>query len=285
MNVYEIITEQIISQLEKGVVPWHKPWNSAGVEPTNLVSKKAYRGINPFLLNAASYSSPYWLTYSQCNELGGHVNKGEKASMVVFWKMNTYSKEDDQGEVTEKQIPFLRYYNVFNTDQCTLPDSKKPVTGESKPEVLPIAACEKVVAGMPTKPELRHKEARAYYSPNWDFVNMPKKNLFDGPEEYYSTLFHELTHSTGHEKRVNRKGVNGSNGDWSAFGSAPYAQEELVAEMGAAFLCGHTGIVNKTVDNSVAYIANWLTKLKNDKKMVIYAASQAQKAADFILGK
>ena len=283
VNVYEIITDQIISQLEKGVVPWHKPWNSAGVEPTNLVSKKAYRGINTFLLNAMSYSSPYWLTYNQCTEMGGHVNKGEKSSMVVFYKLNTYSQEGEGGEITEKHIQFLRYYNVFNIEQCELPEGKSP-TMTTRPEVPIIEACEKIVHSMPLKPEVKHGGSRACYFPFLDYINMPRKDFFDGSEEYYSTLFHELTHSTGHTKRVGRKNVEGA-GDWSAFGSAPYAQEELVAEMGAAFLCGHAGIVNKTVDNSAAYIGSWLRKLKNDKKMVIYAASQAQKAADFVLNK
>jgi len=126
---------------------------------------------------------------------------------------------------------------------------------------------------------------RAFYSPDGDYVGMPEPELFRTPEDYYSVLFHELTHSTGHESRLNRKGVTGSDGLWSAFGSQPYSQEELVAEMGAAFLCGQAGIVERTIDNSVAYIRSWLQRLKDDRRLIVQAAAQAQKASDFILAR
>jgi antirestriction protein ArdC len=180
----------------------------------------------------------------------------------------------------------LRYYTVFNVSQCDgLDESKIPVLAKRYNEIEALEQCETVIEHMPKRPVITYHEQRAYYSPSSDYVNMPRKESFDGSAEYYSTLFHELTHSTGHETRVNRKGVSGSDGSWSAFGSTPYAKEELVAEMGASFLCGICEIENKTIDNSAAYIKSWLHKLKDDKKMVIIAAAQAQKAVDFILGK
>lgn len=138
---------------------------------------------------------------------------------------------------------------------------------------------------MPKRPEIKHGLAQAFYSPGGDFVGMPSPEDFKSGEEFYSTLLHELTYSTGHETRLNRKGVMGTDGNWSAFGSNPYAKEELVAEMGAAFLCGEAGIVERVIDNSAAYVASWLQRLKNDCKLVVQAAAQAQHAADFILGK
>ena len=138
---------------------------------------------------------------------------------------------------------------------------------------------------MPKRPEIRLGGDRACYLPNLDRVDMPKAESFRSGQEYYSVLFHELTHSTGHRDRLNRKGVSGTDGEWSAFGSSPYAKEELVAEMGSAFLCGQVGIVDRTLENSASYISSWLEKLRNDKKLVVHAASAAQRASDFILGK
>lgn len=277
MNVYEIVTEEILARLEKGEIPWIKPWTGGGY-PKNLVSKKEYRGINVFMLAASCYTSPYWLSYKQCQDLGGQVRKGEKSTLVVFWKQLPIKEEGSNGEITEKSLPFLRYYRVFNVDQCD--GLKLPDEGISNPDFQPIDACEDVVNGMPKKPLVNHREARAYYHPSEDFVNMPPKESFTKEEYYYSVLFHELGHSTGHEKRLARK----AQGDWSAFGGEKYSKEELVAEMTAAFLCGHCKIERETIDNSVAYIQSWSKKLKEDKKMVVLAAAQAQKAADYIRG-
>ena len=136
---------------------------------------------------------------------------------------------------------------------------------------------------MPRRPAIRHGLDRAFYSPAADSVGMPSPERFDTPENYYNVLFHELTHSTGHESRLNRKGVSGTDGQWAGFGSQSYSKEEMVAEMGAAFLCGQAGIVERTIDNSAAYLRSWLERLKNDCRLVVQAAAQAQKAADFIL--
>jgi len=281
-QVYSLITDRIINMLEAGTVPWHKPWNGS---QQNLVSKKDYRGINPLLLSSMHFSSPYWLSYKQAQSLGGQVKKGEHGTPVVFWKMLNKSDsitDDKTGDtlINPKFIPMLRYYTVFNVDQCEgIPIEKIPKLEQI--EFSPISQCEKIVSNMPKRPVIKHNEPRAYYSPMSDFVNMPKQTLFESNKEYYSTLFHELTHSTGHSSRLDRKGVT----NLCRFGSTNYSKEELVAEMGACFLCGHTGIENKTINNSASYIKSWLSHLRNDNKLVIHAAAAAQKAADFILNK
>jgi antirestriction protein ArdC len=276
-SVYQIITDRIVSLLENGTVPWHQPWNTGNQAPQNLVSKKPYRGINPFLLNSMHYASPYWLSFKQAQELGGNVKKGEKACPVVFWKWLD-GQDKETGE--KKKIPLLRYYSVFNVNQCEGIDA--PTIEGATREHSPVQAAESIVAAMPKRPEIKHGLDRAFYSPALDYVGMPNPEQFKSAEDYYSVVFHELTHSTGAESRLNRKGVASGN---QSFGSESYSKEELIAEFGAAFLCGTVGIVERTIDNSSAYIASWLQRLKNDSKLVVQAAAQAQKAADFILNK
>jgi antirestriction protein ArdC len=283
-DVYQVITDRIIAQLERGVVPWQKPWQGGEQMPRNLISRHEYRGVNVFLLHAMCFESPFWLTYKQASELGGHVKKGEHACPVVFWKR--LQKDDSSEPDGKKTIPFLRYYSVFNVAQCEdIPPDKIPVQNGNQREHCPITEAENIVAAMPKKPEIRHGGGRACYSPSLDCVTMPKPETFCSGQDYYSVLFHELTHSTGHESRLNRKGVGATDGEWSAFGSSPYAREELVAEMGAAFLSGHAGIIERTLDNSAAYIQSWLARLKEDRRLIVQAAAQAQRAADFILGR
>ena len=272
-SVYQIIAEQIIKQLESGVAPWHRPWRTE--TPRNLVSKRDYRGINVFLLASLGYGSPYWLTFKQANELGGHVRKGEHGSKVVFWKFDRYESEDADGQAVERTSAILRYYTVFNVEQCE--GIRAPESGRV---VNPIAECERIVAGMPNPPRFE-QDARAWYRPSTDSVGMPSRAAFDSAEAYYSTLFHELTHSTGHTKRIGREGIEKLN----TFGSESYSKEELVAEMGAAMLAGVAGIERRTLANSAAYLKSWIDVLKADSRMVVFAASQAQKAADYILGK
>lgn len=281
-DAYQVITDRIVGLLDKGIIPWQKPWSASQSHPQNLISRKPYRGVNVFLLHAMSYESPFWITYKQAQELGGNVRRGEKACPVVFWKwLDTH----DTASGEPKRVPFLRYYSVFNAAQCEGIESHLPKSDESKRDHNPIETAESVVAVMPKRPEIKHGLDRAFYSPSGDFVGMPSPERFRSGEDYYSVLFHELTHSTGHETRLRRKGVSASDGEWSAFGSTPYAKEELVAEMGAAFLCGHAGIVERTLENSAAYVKGWLGRLKDDPKLVVQAAAQAQKAADFILNK
>jgi antirestriction protein ArdC len=276
--VYQIITERIISLLEKGTVPWHKPWQGDSQMPKNLVSRRYYQGINLFLLHAMGYHSPFWLTFNQVIRLGGHVRKGEHACPVVFWKWLD-GEEDKQGEA--KRIPFLRYYSVFNVEQCEGLEFQVPEPEQPSRPCNPIEAAQRIVNDMPKRPLIKLGQTHAFYAPREDMVGMPWAEKFISDEEYYSTLFHELTHSTGHSSRLNRKGITERTG----FGTQNYSKEELVAEMGAAFLCGQAIIVHRTIDNSTAYIQGWLKRLKDDVRLVVQAGAQAQKATDFILGK
>jgi antirestriction protein ArdC len=281
-QVYGYITDKIMEELERGCVPWHKPWKSPdGVRvPMNYASKKPYRGVNTFLLAVsrfkAGYDSNYWLTFKQIQALGGNVH-GQRSEMVVFWKLLEKPAENPTGETDTDYIPILRYYRVFNLDQVT--GIKKP-TLENLPLFQPIKEAEEIATKYGQQLRVNHGGSRAYYQPSTDSIQMPEKQTFDNPEAYYSTLFHEFTHSTGHKSRLNRPGIVETH----YFGDEIYSKEELVAEMGAAMLCGIIGIENKTIKNSASYIQSWLGKLKDDKRLVVHAAAAAQKAADFILG-
>ena len=277
-KVYGLITEQILEALEAGVVPWREPWTlGPGMMPQN-VDGRAYNGINAFMLAMAPYQDTRWITYRKARELGGFVRKGEKSTIVVFWKPLDREVEDrDTGEKEIKTFWLLRYYRVFNVEQCDGLDLK-PM--ETPSEFDPIDAAEKIVAGMPKPPSMDHNGGdRAYYRPSADEIHLPARASFDSAEEYYSTAFHELGHSTGHKSRLNRKGIEAV----APFGSPTYSKEELVAEFAAAFLCAMAGIAN-TMDNSAAYIQGWISKLKSDKRLAVTAAGQGQKAARYILG-
>jgi len=282
-DVYQIVTDKIIAMLEKGTIPWRKPWSCVGGRPAmpmNLVSKRPYRGINVWMLASAGYQSPFWVSYKQAEKLGGSVRKGEQSTLAVFWKRGEI-EDKETGEM--KKTFLLRYYRVFNVEQCEglgkhLPKVEKP-KGKTK-KFNPIAEADKIVEGMPKRPEIRHQGDSASYSPLFDIVKMPIRETFENEPKYYTTLFHELTHSTGHASREGR--FAGCQEDAKQFGSETYAKEELVAEMGAAFLCAVSGIEN-TADHSAAYIKGWLKALKDDRKMVVHAAAAAHRAADFIL--
>ena len=275
-DVYSIVTSRIITQLEAGTVPWQKPWTNAGM-PQNLITHNPYRGINTWMLSSLGYEKNLFLTWHQIQELGASVNRGEKAHMVVFWK--TLQKDTEAPEDKPKKIPLLRYYWVFNVAQCAkIPEALIPVI--ERPNA-PIQSCEDIIKSMPLCPKIQHKDHEAYYHPIADFINMPKRKLFVNSEAYYGVLFHELTHSTGHSSRLNRKELVGSTG----FGSEPYSMEELTAEIGACFLKSHTGIITEDLVNSSAYIKGWLEQLKGDKRFIFLASSAAQKAVDFITDK
>ncbi len=267
--------------LEAGTAPWHKPWNTETGLPRSLSTGKPYRGINPFLLQvsaiAAGYSSPWWATYRQIQERGGHVRKGEHSTLVVFWKQ--YTRKAHTPEEEDHTAYVLRTYRVFNTDQAdglVLP----PVAGRTT-EFDPIAACDEAITRyFASGPRLVHGGSSACYSPSRDVVMMPERSSFENPKAYYGTLFHEATHSTGHQNRLARPDLL----EFHAFGDPSYSREELVAEMGSAFLSGHTGIATATLPNSANYLASWLRVLKSNSKLVVQAAAQAQKAADLILG-
>jgi antirestriction protein ArdC len=275
VNVYEIVTQQVLQQLEAGVAPWRKPWRTD--VPCNLITGREYRGINPFLLAPQGYGSRYWLTFKQAAKLGGHVRKGEHSSIVTFWNVGQEKLIRDANGIERRSRPFLlRFYRVFNLEQ-TEGIAEKLGLGKASPRVPSLDDCEAIVSAMPNPPK-REQSDRAWYRPSIDSVGMPSRSLFNSSEEFYSTLFHELTHSTGHASRVGREGIEQLN----AFGTESYSKEELVAEMGAAMLCGVTGIVPRTIENSAAYLKTWIERLRGDSKLIVSAASQAQKAADYI---
>lgn len=284
-DLYQEITDAIVTQLENGTVPWHKPWNAESGLPLSMSTKKPYRGINVFLLamtaSAKGYTSPYWGTFNRIKELGGSVRKGEKGTTVVFWKMLRVElrPEERHGKETHKVIPMLRYFVVFNADQADgLPERFE--ASETDSEFSPVQEAEMIVLGWTSRPKVHTGDVAAYYRPSTDSIHMPDRESFDSPEAWYSTLFHEMTHSTGHPSRLNRPTLLESH----RFGDENYSKEELVAEMGAAMLCGMSGIAQTTVPQSAAYIESWLRALRNDKKLLVAAAGQAQKAADHILG-
>ncbi|WNC17936.1 zincin-like metallopeptidase domain-containing protein [Brevibacillus brevis] len=267
-KIYEMVTERIMKMLEQGVIPWRRPWvvNAA----VSWKTQTPYRGINTLLLPAGEYA-----TWKQITEAGGHVKKGEKAHIVVFWR---WLEVEDEETGDKEKVPFLRYYSVFEINtQCEGLESKR---GEISFEHDPIAEAENIVNGFADAPEIYFSSGRAYYVPAKDYISVPPINDYPKKEEYYSTLFHEMIHSTGHKNRLNRPGIE----TVAAFGDEVYSKEELVAEIGAAMLCAKAGIDNSTIENSASYIGSWLRALKNDKKLVVQAAGLAQKGVDYILG-
>jgi len=274
IDIYKEITDKIISVLEKGdVPPWVKPWSTVDGEsavPSNFSSGKRYRGVNIISLWASQqlsgYESNRWVTFKQASEKGLQVRKGEKGTHIVFWKF--FKKKNDDGK--EEKIPMAKAYTVFNLEQCDgyepveIPPSEwdKDKEIESKIDELNV--------------NLDNKGASAFFSPKNDKITMPDEGRFENKEDYYATLLHELTHWTGHKTRLNRP-FNGG------FGSPDYAREELVAELGSAFLCAEYKLDGQLQHEE--YINNWLSILKKDKKAIIRASSLAQRASDFVLGR
>lgn len=275
-KVYEIVTDRIIEELEKGVIPWRKPWTGGRGGAYNRISRKPYSLINQMLLQ---HSGEY-ATFKQWQALGGKVRKGEKSEIVVFWKMIETETVKADGTTEKKTVPMLRYYSVFHVSQI---EGVEPL---EKPfeDVEPIEAADKIIVDYVSREGLTFVETvtdEAYYSPSRDMVQVPCKEQYGAIAEYYSTTFHELTHSTGHAKRLNRL----TTGIKAAFGGEEYSKEELTAEIGAASLLNHLGI--ETPDsfrNSAAYIQSWLKALRGDARMIVTAASRAEKAVAYILG-
>lgn len=277
-NVYEMVTARIIAELEKGNIPWEKPWTGVRSGAFNRISKKPYSLINQMLLQ---HSGEY-ATFKQWSELGGHVKKGEKSEIVVFWKIfEAEETNPETGEKETKKIPLLRYYNVFHISQV---EGVEPLASEQlNDEVEPIEEADKIITDYINREHLNFKECKsnkAYYRPSDDSVVVPLKEQYKNINEYYSTTFHELTHSTGHKNRLNRL----QTGAVAAFGSETYSKEELVAEIGSASLMNLLGIETpKTFKNSAAYIQSWLQVLRNDNKFIVSASSKAEKAVNYIL--
>ncbi|WP_262905441.1 ArdC family protein [Hymenobacter nitidus] len=276
-DVYQIVTDRVIAALEAGQIAWRKPWHAAYGLPRNYVSGRAYTGINAFLLHLVG-GTPFFLTFRQARELGGNIRKGAKGIPVIYYNVTTRT---DQQTGEEEKTPFIKYYTVFSVDdvegvEITLPEQRQDRAHQ------PLAAAEALVANWTSGPRIEHGGAQAYYAPGPDLVNLPRPETFVSGEAYYSTLFHELTHATGHASRLDRPDL----AEALRHGGRPgYAREELTAEMGAAFLCGHAGLnLSATLENTAAYLQFWLEQLRGDKKLVVQAASRAQRAAELILG-
>ena len=267
-EVYQIVTDRILAALARGVVPWRKPWNGSANVPTNIVSRKPYRGSNRILLDPSihGYTSCYWMTYRQAQGLGGQVRKGAKSSVAVLWRFVQDRKDP------KRRIPFLRYFNVFNLEQ---------VDGIQAPEQNPIAfnpieRAEQIANGWQGAPRmLENGGDRCFYTPSTDTISMAQRCTFRTVEAWYATLYHEMVHATGHTSRLDRLKP----------GREEYAREELVAELGASFLCAEAGIGNELADNSAAYIAGWMQALQADPKAIVVASGAAERAADLILGR
>ena len=268
-KIYETITNKIIEKLEEGTVPWRNPFENGMA--VNWVTQKPYRGMNVFLLDGGEYA-----TYKQIKDNGGTVKKGEKGQAIIFWKLMN-GEDSETGE--DKTIPLMRTYTVFKVGQQT-----KGIEPKRKPFVhgqQTLEKAEEIFKNYVNAPEYTFKSGRAFYRPDADFINIPPKKDFSDLNKYYSTLFHEMIHSTGHKKRLNRKGIAEING----FGTEQYSKEELIAELGASMLAGIAQIDNSIIDHSASYIQSWLNALKNDHSLIIKASQLAQKASDHILGE
>lgn len=292
-DLFQSVTDRIIAGLENGVVPWQNPIRKGyPMLPSNLVTGKPYSSANALLLSMNDYSIPLYATFNQINGLGGKVKPGEKSSEIIFWDIRVSNKETKECITNDQYLslpkeqkalfevrPFGRFYSVFNVEQTEGLDIPKPARALSLNKRMEL--CEQVVTGYQNKPDIQFKPGVACYIPSLDEVRMPELNVYKDSESFYATLFHELGHSTGHYTRLNRPGVVGP----IDFGSQEYSTEELIAEITASFLCSYTQIENKVIDNSVAYLNSWISKLANDKYMIIRAASDAQKAFNLITQK
>ena len=273
MNIYEEITNRMISEMEQGIIPWQKPWMAAGSAISHTTGKP-YSLLNQMLLGRPGE----YATYKQVQQEGGYVRRGEKASMVVFWKWMTVKDEDTD---EEKEIPLLRYYNVFHISQCEGLEAKhtKPLLNSANAD----AAADAIIADYVKREGVRieHQQGdRAFYRPSTDTITLPMIQQFKETAEYYSTAFHEMTHSTGHTKRLDRLEKT------AFFGSDAYSKEELIAEIGAAALVNRCGLETaKSFRNSAGYVQSWLQALKNDKRFIVSAAGKADKAVALILGE
>jgi antirestriction protein ArdC len=310
-EIYEEVTSQVIESLKLGEIPWESPWIGIGYH-RNYVSKKPYRGVNPMLLGISAsvngFESLNWMTYKQAAELsvkqwlkseglqdtdenrklykatdGAYkgVREGEKSTMITFWKplvIDDSDNLDSSGKPIKKTIPLLKYIYVFNGDQTDL-ELEEPDNNKDMLDFTPIEAAAEIIDNWEDKPRIIELGDVACYIPSQDEINMPQRKQFLSEEYFYKTLYHECIHATGHKSRLNRVK------NWSSFGSEPYAQEELVAEIGASMLVSYAGIKTEDTDrNTAAYIKNWIKRLEEDPKLIIGASGKAQKAVDYIIG-
>lgn len=278
-NVYQIVTDRIIAELEKGNIPWRKPWTGIRSGAYSHSTGRPYSILNQFMLPKPGE----YITWTQIQAEGGRVRKGEKSSIVVFWKVYTKTEKNDKGEDVERNIPVLRYFNVWHIDQCEGIEPKFKAEDLTPPD--PIEAAEEISADYLNRSgvKLEHVRGdRACYSPSLDRVTLPLFEQFDDSAEYYSTMFHELGHSTGHKSRLDRF----TTGAAAAFGGEDYGKEELVAEITSACILSECGIETpESFKNSAAYVQNWLKAIRGDNKLIVSAASKAEKAVALIMGE
>lgn len=279
LDIAQTITDSIIAELEKGATPWVKPWKTlrgtpgAGM-PYNPVTGTVYRGINHFWLSMQPYDVPYYFTFKQVQAMGGSVKAGSKGVPVVFWSINKKDGKDANGDTVTSSYAFIKHYYVFNVSQCedvtipALPEAPEPSFNASD-DVM------SVIERLALKGGLSHGGDSAYFRPSTDSIAMPAMAAFDRPEQYHATLLHEAVHATGAKHRLDRDFSKSRH-----FGDEHYAAEELVAELGAAMLCAHLGINGDL--RHAGYIENWLKALRNDKRYILTASAQAQKALDFL---
>ena len=308
-EICEMVTNIVIEGLEKGICPWIKPWASAeiGGVPKNYNYKSEYNGSNQLILTtikvAKNYSTNFWVTYKGARALDGNVKKGEKGSPVVYWNFIKYDadgnripKGNPNNVEVAKSIPFLKYFSVFNLDQCEgieMPEIKKP---KKVSELKVLKDAQAIVDGYDKNEkslDIKIQDSdRAYYNPSDDMIVTPTmrqavekaksvgQSVNDGKQHFYSTMFHEMIHSTGHKSRLSRDGIT----DMNFFGSHEYSKEELVAEIGSAILCFKAGLTSERVmDNTSAYCKSWAKKLKSDPKWIVWAGGRATTGAKYVL--
>ena len=279
------VTNQIIQELEKGNVVWKQPWKNLG-RCRNLLTKSSYSGFNLFYLNwkmeQRGFKTPHFMTFQQARSIGASVKKGAKSIQVIYWK-NFSSESTEEIQITKyvRLHPFVHF--VFNIDDIDNIDPKYlPINDSEEQSIHTIEDCELLINNFHNLAEIRHGGDRAFYTPSHDFIQVPNINQFSSSEKYYSTLFHEIIHSTGHKSRLDRFSENVLP---AKFGSDDYSKEELVAEIGATFLNAQCGIKEHVFEASVAYIKNWMKVLKEDPKLIITASSNAQKAFTYLFQK
>ncbi len=289
MDIYAEVTDRIIAALENGIIPWNRPWTGVADGAIRRSNGKPYSLINQLLLGKPGE----YLTFNQCKSEGGKVKKGAKSKIVVFWKVISKEIKDENGAIVKDEngmpiangIPMLKYFNVFHIDDCE--GIKPKYTKDKLPATAsPVDAAEGIISDYASRALLtieHSKQNRAYYSPSRHIVSLPLMEQFEDTAFYYDTTFHELVHSTGHKTLLNRFGdADGA----AAFGSDTYSKEELVAEIGSCGIMHELRMeTEKSFRNNAAYIQSWLKALKNDKKLIISAASRADKAIRLILNR
>lgn len=296
-KAYEVVTERFIKYIEENkTLPWRKPWFvvNPDIAPMNYKSKTPYQGVNIFMCLMSGYASPYWLTYKQASEMGGQVRKGELSTPVIRYQPPNAEKIraiDDDGSLTDEEkaerksklFGFYKVFSVFNAEQIDgieFPEPEKVDTPIL--EFTPYEQAERTLDSMPNPPHIGYGPARAYYNRMSDSINLPPKELFETVEDYYSTLFHELAHSTGHKSRLNRF----ADQKTVAFGSRDYSFEELVAELSSSFVMNELGIETKNTElNSASYLVGWVRAMKSDQKMLLKAMNKAIPATEYIFGR